>query len=408
MRRVLPWIALGSLACQSDAPLPERAPKTASAAAQTASAATVGSTMVAHATPPKSTAAGVCEGMAVGSYACDGRKLFACDATEAKLVETCLDIERCDAEQAKCAPGCPEGMVYVPPTGPEGFVMGRNFMQGADGPRKDLGKGHRTNTDIPHRVVLTKPFCMDELETTVKEWKACMKDHGCRRPDPAHRFVTYPDHDDHPVNAVSFDDARYYCSLKDKTLPTEAQWEWAATGGDGRTYPWGDDAATCDKADYVQGVLGHPAGDAGCRGGGPSPVGSMPAGAKAWPDGKIHDLAGNVWEWCLDNYKPYPRKRLTDPLVWKALSLPHVVRGGGWNRSHVGIRASFRGAAVVDYRVPGLGFRCVMNPDQKALNERGWPDDDGKPPQKPKPSPSTDNSVLYKKYAEQQKLKKGK
>jgi formylglycine-generating enzyme required for sulfatase activity len=275
-------------------------------------------------------------------------------------------------------------MVYVPPTPAEGFVMGKNFMQGPDGPRKDFGKGHQSNTDIPHRVVLTQPFCMDKLETTVKEWKWCMAEHGCRQPDLAHRFVTWPDKDDHPVNAVSFGDARYFCSLKGKTLPTEAQFEWAATEGDGRTYPWGNEPANCERADYVPGVLGHPAGDAGCRGGGPSPVGSHPLGDKVWPSGAIHDLAGNVWEWCIDNYEPYPQQKQTDPLPWRAETAPHVVRGGGWNRSHQGIKAAFRGAAVFDYRVPGLGFRCVMNADQKALNAAGWPAKNGKPPRSPK------------------------
>lgn len=333
---------------------------------------------------PLSEASGPCRGQAIGSHACDGRTLLVCGATSAEKVSECLDIQQCDAVKAECAPGCPEGMVYIPPTSPEGFVLGKNYMQGPDGPRKDFGKGHQSNTDIPHRVILTQPFCIDELETTVAEWKWCMKEHGCRRPDLEHRFVTWPDHDDHPVNTVSFKDARYYCYLKGKTLPTEAQWEWAATGGDGRTYPWGDEPASCERADYVPGVLGHPAGDAGCRGGGPSPVGSHPKGDKIWPDGAIHDLAGNVWEWCLDNYEPYPQKTLTDPLVWRAEDLPHVVRGGGWNRSHQGIKAAFRGAAVVGYRVPGLGFRCAMNHDQRALNEKGWPAKNGKAPSSPK------------------------
>ncbi len=305
------------------------------------------------------------------------------------MVTECLDIETCDAdapEQGKspCGPGCPAGMIYVPPTGSQGFTMGKNYMQGPGGRRKDLGKGHHSNTDIPHRVVITQPFCIDANETTVAQWKQCMKEDACRRPDLEHRFVMWPNNDAYPVNAVSFEDARYFCSLTEKTLPTEAQWEWAATGGDGRTYPWGNEPPNCQRADYVQGVLGHPAGDAGCRGGGPSPVGSMPKGDKVWPDGSIHDLGGNVWEWCLDNYQPYPRKKLTDPLVWRALSLPHVVRGGGWNRSAVGIKAAFRGAAVVGYRVPGLGFRCALNPDQKAKNDAGWPANDGKPPRSPK------------------------
>ena len=108
-------------------------------------------------------------------------------------------------------------------------------------------------------------------------------------------------------------------------------------------------------------MLGHPAGDAGCHGGGPSRVGAHPRGVKRWPTGEIHDLAGNVWEWCLDNYRPYSGKDEVDPLHLSVAEDQHVVRGGGWNRSAHGIRAAFRGGARYDYWVPGLGLRCVRN-----------------------------------------------
>ena len=74
-------------------------------------------------------------------------------------------------------------------------------------------------------------------------------------------------------------------------------------------------------------------------------------------------MGGNVWEWCLDNYKPYSGKDEVDPLHLESDTSAHVVRGGGWNRSADGIRTAFRGGARYDYWVPGLGFRCVRNPE---------------------------------------------
>src|SRR5262249_14013154 len=154
--------------------------------------------------------------------------------------------------------------------------------------------------------------------------------------------------------------ATTYCEHIGKSLPTEAQWEWAATGGDGRTWPWGDEPPTCEHADFTAGILVSPGGDMGCHGGGTSRVGSHPAGDKTWPGGAIHDLAGNVWEWCLDAYLPYPTQSETDP-VRRGTTGNRVIRGGGWNRSARGLVSSFRGAAIVTYQVPALGFRCVRN-----------------------------------------------
>jgi formylglycine-generating enzyme required for sulfatase activity len=272
----------------------------------------------------------------------------------------CWSIERCEPSTGACVPACPEGEVYVPATGPDGFVMGRGFTLNGGATR--LGKGHRADSDRPHRVVLTRPFCMDETEVTVAAMKACVEAGKCDAPKIYEVRANYPKKLDHPANEASWPKAKKFCLAHDKALPTEAQWEWAATGGDGRKWPWGDEQPTCEHADFVIGVLVSPGGDSGCHGGGTSPVKSHPKGAKEWPTGKIHDLAGNVWEWCEDTFASYPAERVVDPVVVNPRTFVHVVRGGGWNRSVLGIRAAFRGAATADYEVPGLGFRCVRNP----------------------------------------------
>lgn len=229
------------------------------------------------------------------------------------------------------------------------------------GPRRSGNEGHGI-ADLPHVVVLTRPFCMDATEVTVGAYQKCVEGHGCIKPDFRTKWIVYPDKADHPVNMVDFRQARFYCRTLGKSLPTEAQWEWAASAASTRKWPWGDEPPTCDHADYTAGPMTAPACDCGCKGGGASPVGTHPRGDTVWPAGRLHDLAGNVWEWCLDNYHPYGLEPEADPLYVTHEENLHIVRGGGWNRSAVAIMRSFRGSAPVAYQRPALGFRCVRNP----------------------------------------------
>lgn len=261
----------------------------------------------------------------------------------------CLDIEKCNPQTGVCEPDCPAGEVYVPRTGPEGFVMGQSI---------------RPPKDRPHKVVLTRPFCIDANEITADEYEKCVKEQGCTKPRFIGPWGTFEKKPDHPVNKIHWKQAKHFCEQRGKTLPTEAQWEWAATGGDGRKWPWGNEQPTCEHADFTIGTMPTPAANAGCHGGGTSAVGSHPKGDRVWPSGVIHDLAGNVWEWCFDNYVAYPSEDQVDPVHMTNEEATHVVRGGGWNRSVVGIQTAYRGGAVVDYQRPGLGGRCARNAKQ--------------------------------------------
>jgi formylglycine-generating enzyme required for sulfatase activity len=240
--------------------------------------------------------------------------------------------------------------VYVPATGPAGFIMGD-----AEAPAGTPGRGRK--------VILSKPFCMDATEVTVTAYKACVDAAVCEPARTWGVWINYPKLGDHPVNKVHWRHANTYCTWRKQSLPTEAQWEWAASGGDGRKWAWGNDTPTCEHADFAPGNLSGPSSNDGCHGGGTSPVGSHPKGDRVWPGGRIHDLSGNVWEWCLDNHMPLGPAPETDPVRLTREAEGHVVRGGGWNRSGPGIQVDYRAGAPADYQVPGLGFRCVRNPE---------------------------------------------
>jgi formylglycine-generating enzyme required for sulfatase activity len=240
------------------------------------------------------------------------------------------------------SPTCPDGEVWVPPTSAEGFVMGKGI------------KGE-------HRVVLTHGYCMDAGEVTVRSYAKCVEAGACKEPWRGDPWSTYPSKPDYPVNLVSWTKAHAYCAWSGERLPTEAEWEWAATGADQTRYPWGDEPEpSCDYVDYTKyGAPKWAAGaDVGCGGGGPSPVGAHPKGDKIWPGGAIHDLAGNVWEWVEDSFLPYQTDTQTDPVVRQDNAV-HALRGGGWNRSYAAMVVTYRGAAHFTYQVPALGFRCV-------------------------------------------------
>ena len=155
-----------------------------------------------------------------------------------------------------------------------------------------------------------------------------------------------------PVVGVSWLDALAYCEWAGLSLPSEAEWEAAARGVDGRPYPWGDAEPSPELANYAAGGEGRP-----------TPVGAYPKGAG--PYGTL-DQAGNVWEWCLDEFEAdayKDRDGMKDPIVGslegREKAALRVVRGGSWLDSAVNLPAAIRVRFRPDLRDQFLGFRVV-------------------------------------------------
>jgi|WetSurMetagenome_2_1015567.scaffolds.fasta_scaffold258543_2 formylglycine-generating enzyme required for sulfatase activity len=165
--------------------------------------------------------------------------------------------------------------------------------------------------------------------------------------------------DDHPVVQISWNDATAYCRWAGGDLPTEAQWEKAARGVDGRIYPWGDQAAGGNLLNSADRSLDVTWADKSIDDGYQftAPVGHYPAGKSFY--GAL-DMAGNVWEWVRDWYddKYYASSPARNPENTTE-SGARILRGGSWNNGVLDLRASNRLSSIPVKRDEVFGFRCA-------------------------------------------------
>ncbi len=196
----------------------------------------------------------------------------------------------------------------------------------------------------PHNVTLSSYYIYKNLVTVAQYKQFCSATGHNMAKEPSWGWK-----EDHPIVNVSWEDAQSYCKWAGVRLPTEAEWEKAARGTDGRKYPWGNTFVTsklqCSTSKF---------GDAKST----APVGSFPEGAS--PYGAL-DMAGNVWQWCSDYYDTDFTKKanLANP-TGPGFGTVRVLRGGSWNVNYPGyFRASFRLNDNPAFRNVDFGFRCV-------------------------------------------------
>ncbi len=223
--------------------------------------------------------------------------------------------------------------------------------------------------ETPQHKVYLDEFWIDRTEVTNEMYARCVRMGKCTPPVSYASYTRSNYYDDpqyanYPVIYVNWEQAQAYCKWAGAELPTEAQWEKAARGTDGRWYPWGnefkcglgnfDDDAT-DGDQYV--VMGGP----NCDGySDTSPVGSFPAGAS--PYGAL-DMAGNVWEWVQDWYDAgyYSGPQSVNP-SGPSSGEERVMRGGSWTSPDIDNRTTFRYKQTLDFTSYRLGFRCAFSP----------------------------------------------
>lgn len=233
-------------------------------------------------------------------------------------------------------------MVYIPAGA---------FLMGTDDPA-------RLASVRPRHEVTLSAYWIDQTEVTNGAYALCVEAGACREPINPIRFAN-PAFTSYPVYTVTYDDASGYCAWlaqltgEDIALPTEAQWEKAATwdeeAGSPRLYPWGD-------ADPAPGLLAYAGGNLGE----PAPVGSYPEGASYYG---VLDLSGNLWEWMFDVYDaeaytaPGPFVDPTGPQS----GVYRSTRGGSWSTEGYLTIPTARNPVRPEQYSTEIGFRCALS-----------------------------------------------
>lgn len=262
---------------------------------------------------------------------------------------TCGDGETCQSGQCKTGTGwepddytisCSDGMCLIP-EGP--FWMGCN---------EEVDKQCETD-ELPYHQVHLSPFYIDLTEVTQTDYDKCVSAGGCSIPSKEETDCNWDpvNKGQHPAICVTWEQAVGYCAWAGKRLPTEAEWEKAARGTDGRKYPWGNETATCEYAVTYENGSGCGTHEtwAVCS---KSPMGNSPYG--------LCDMAGNANEWVSDLYAEdyYATSPSSNP-SGPHDGGPHVFRSSSYSLGPEYARVARR--TWDKYYNDGFGFRCAKD-----------------------------------------------
>jgi formylglycine-generating enzyme required for sulfatase activity len=213
-----------------------------------------------------------------------------------------------------------------------------------------MGSASGGRDEQPVSTVNLDAFWIYQTEVINQQYGQCVAAGKCALPGGS--FYGVAAYDNHPVVNVDFDQARSYCQWAGGRLPTEAEWEKAARGGQQEVeYPWGNTQPVCD--------LGAKNGAqfSACL-----PFSSVPVGSFGSNDYSLFDMAGNAWEWTNSCYQDYPynpadgRENVTQ-------SCRPVLRGGSRGSSASNLRLALRNPIPLQQSDDLTGFRCVVDPD---------------------------------------------
>lgn len=245
----------------------------------------------------------------------------------------------------------PAGMVGIP-AGP--------FFRGCSNGFGGIVDLKCAPSEMPAGIVTTRAFFIDLNEVTVGRYAVCVKAGVCPLPlDVGECNWGSPGREQYPINCVTWVDADRFCRWEGKRLPTEAEWEKAARGTDGRRYPWGEDepdAGGFYRANYGEGLTKilwmrdtwEYDGPVGSFAKWPSPYG-------------CNDMAGNVAEWVSDWWADSYRGSAPAGPRGPASGDQQVVRGGSFREYRQRIRTSARGYHYTGFLDGNVGFRCTAD-----------------------------------------------
>jgi len=220
--------------------------------------------------------------------------------------------------------------------------------------------------ESPSHIVNLDSYYIYKTEVTNGMYEVCVQQKACPKPEANNSrsiqsYYGNTSYENYPVIMVSWVHAVSYCQWAGGRLPTEAEWEKAARGVDGRLFPWGNDPVNGSLVNYCDRNCPNSARDSAVNDGylDTAPVGSFSVGAS--PYGAL-DMAGNVWEWVNDYFAPeYYKNSPVDSPLGPASGTRRGIRGGSWFNTLDGVRTVARASLKPDSTLDTVGFRCVIN-----------------------------------------------